>query len=108
MVGECEAQSFVPSDIDTPTGTFCPLGAELIAEQQTGVTAVRMSAPSRMKVRIFAADPRGIAAAETEIVDLPLEIRVRIVVVARLIMVVRLTIGAANMASRIHPDVMVS
>ena len=73
------------------------------------VTAVRMSAPSGMKVRVFTTDPRGIAAAEAKVVYLPLEIRVRIVVIVGLtiVVVVRLIIGSVNIPSMMRPDMMV-
>ena len=72
-------------------------------------TAVRMSAPSGMKVRVFTTDPRGIAAAEAKVVYLPLEIRVRIVVIVGLTIVgvVRLIIGSVNIPSMMRPDMMV-
>ena len=69
-----------------------------------------MSAPPGMKVRVFTADPRGIAAAEAKVVYLPLEIRVRIVAIVRLtvVVVVRLIIGSANVPSMMRPDMVVS
>jgi len=89
--------SFVPSDIDTPSWNFLPVGRG-------------QSAPWGMEVRVFTAYPRRVPAAKAKVVYLPLEIWVRIVAIVRLtvVVVVRLIIGSANVPSMMRPDMVVS